>query len=45
MRKKKMKEKEDEEEEEVEYEIIPIYHQIRFIDSIKFMATSLRKAS
>ena len=47
-RKKIAKEKEEDEEEEdekeeVEYETKPIYHQIRFIDSFKFMATSLDK--
>ena len=36
-------EKEDVEEEEVEYETKPIYHQIRFIDRFKFMATGLDK--
>ena len=28
---------------ETEYEIKPLHHQIRFIDSFKFMATSLEK--
>ena len=44
--KKTLKEKENEEEDEeekYEYENIPIYHQIRFIDSFKFMAMSLDK--
>ena len=42
-RRKVKKEKEETEEEETEYETIPLYHQIRFIDSFKFMATSLEK--
>ena len=29
--------------EKTEYEARPFYHQIRFIDSFKFMATSLDK--
>ena len=45
---KKVKNEEEDEEEEdkkkkTKYKTKPIYHQIRFIDSFKFMSTSLEK--
>ena len=36
-----LEEEYDEYDSEEEYKIIPIYHQIRFIDSFKLMDTNL----